>query len=206
MRRLLRGGQSIAHLAPEVAGMAGALRGWDRQETKALSKHNAMPLPKRTPPLAEPGKAYLVTVDYDPGAHTQSLPGIAWRRGRLEKIVKRVQTHPGLPTANHRLHHQERAQIVATIRQLAWAAAFNARTPRFERCRLDAKLYFTRKQRRDAIDNYRGALKSVIDGLRDAGVLIDDDNRHVVAGDLEVLTDKERPRIELVLTEAPRRR
>lgn len=126
---------------------------------------------------------------------------MAYRRGRLERITKRIQTHPGLPTANHRLHYHERAQIIATIRQLTWAAAFNARTPRFERCHAEVTLYFARAGRRDTADNMVGAVKPIWDGLRDAGVLADDDAAHLTVNRLTLAMDAKHPRVEIVLRE-----
>ncbi|WP_182359535.1 hypothetical protein [Tomitella gaofuii] len=84
--------------------------------------------------------------------------------------------------------------------QLVWALAKRARVPRLRRARVDVVWHAPTRTRRDA-DALGPFLKATLDGLVQAGVLGDDDYRHVPRVGLGVEIDRARPRIEITITE-----
>jgi len=88
---------------------------------------------------------------------------------------------PWTANAERRWHHYKRAQVVRDARaRWAWHA-LAARIPRLERITVDAQpLAKDRRWRPDVAACYP-AVKAAIDGLVDARVIEDDDDRHVVA-------------------------
>jgi hypothetical protein len=88
---------------------------------------------------------------------------------------------PWTANAERRWHHYKRAQVVRDARaRWAWHA-LAARIPRLEQITVDAQpLAKDRRWRPDVAACYP-AVKAAIDGLVDARVIEDDDDRHVVA-------------------------
>ncbi|MFA9432922.1 MULTISPECIES: hypothetical protein [unclassified Egicoccus] len=89
---------------------------------------------------------------------------------------------PDMPVwnANSRGHHHERARKVRSWRDaVAWIAAADG-IPALDLVEIELVMIPADRRRRD-VDNIAGVLKPCIDGLRDAGVLIEDDARHVRA-------------------------
>jgi Holliday junction resolvase RusA-like endonuclease len=61
-----------------------------------------------------------------------------------------------------------------------------------------ANFYHSTKRRRDE-DNYQGMLKAAYDGLVDAGLVADDDSKHMSKQPPRFLLDKDYPRVELFI-------
>lgn len=85
-----------------------------------------------------------------------------------------------LPTwnANSRGHWAQRAGMVAAWRNAAWACAVGSGIPQLERVEVELVMVPSDRRRRDP-DNLSGALKPILDGLVDAGVIPDDSAKHV---------------------------
>lgn len=84
--------------------------------------------------------------------------------------------------------------------QLVWTLAKKAKVPRLRQARVDVVWHAPTRTRRDA-DALGPFLKATLDGLVQAGVLGDDDYRHVPRVGLGVEIDRQHPRIEITITE-----
>lgn len=88
---------------------------------------------------------------------------------------------PGdLINANERLHWAVRARRTADLKADAARVARAARVPRLERVRVVGVVHPPDRRRRDPHNLYP-TLKAYIDGIVQAGVLIDDDSQHLVS-------------------------
>ena len=83
-------------------------------------------------------------------------------------------------SANGRYHWSKRAQLSRGIRLATKLLA--ARLPELGRIEVSLTWYVKDHIRRDGGENMAPTLKPMIDGLVDAGVVIDDDPAHVVRG------------------------
>jgi Holliday junction resolvase RusA-like endonuclease len=72
------------------------------------------------------------------------------------------------------------------------------RIPRVERPRVQLVYYFATRRHRDP-DNYTG--KFILDGLRHAGIIADDNSEVLQLPQPEFHVDRERPRTEILITE-----
>lgn len=86
----------------------------------------------------------------------------------------------------------------------SWLVAFYARKARLEPFvgPVVVRIRWVEPNRRRDVDNVQGASKFVLDGLRDAGVIVNDTQkrvRHVEHLPLEV--DKAQPRVEVEIVE-----
>lgn len=70
---------------------------------------------------------------------------------------------------------------------------------RIERCDIEVDTYYMTNRRHD-VDN--SVIKFILDGMCDAGMIVDDDSKHVLSLTLRCHTDKERPRTEITITVA----
>ncbi len=61
-----------------------------------------------------------------------------------------------------------------------------------------SKYYHTTNRRRDE-DNHQSMLKAAYDGIVDAGLVSDDDSKHMRKEPPEFLVDKKHPRVELFI-------
>lgn len=116
--------------------------------------------------------------------------------------IRLPYTTPPL-TLNQRLHwaakHRETARIRHDVGALARAALERRHTP-MTRAHVD--LWWTPKDaRRRDTDNPAPTLKACIDGLRDAGVFLDDDSATVSSRVVIGPPDKADPRMELIVHE-----
>ena len=84
---------------------------------------------------------------------------------------------------NDRNHWSKAASKRRTIRQLAEQTAKFSHAPSLERARLVVEIAFPDRRRRDP-HNYMATVKPIIDGLADAGILPDDDAKHLLGPDL----------------------
>lgn len=86
--------------------------------------------------------------------------------------------------ANDRMHHMVKARLTKAWRWAACVAAKDARLPTFDqRVHITAHVHKLHGRQYDAT-NWAPTAKAAVDGLRDAGVLVDDSNKHVVGPDM----------------------
>ena len=90
-----------------------------------------------------------------------------------------------LLTANQRLHWARKAAITRTLRHTAALSARAQDVGTFERARIVVYVSWPTRHRRD-VANVSLTVKAFVDGLVDAGVLPDDDDRHLIGPDLRV--------------------
>jgi Holliday junction resolvase RusA-like endonuclease len=110
---------------------------------------------------------------------------------------------PGIPpNPNARLHRMAGARIRKEFRRWSQMAALSAISDSghaddfpLERARVEATFFFKTKRRRDE-DNLIASLKPLIDGLVDAGVLVDDDLSRLSLATPEVRVVAKSPRYE----------
>lgn len=97
------------------------------------------------------------------------------RRWRLEHRAR-----PWTTNAERRMHHHERAALVAEWRQAFAVLARAERIPRLERVVVVGMQVLASRRSRPDVGACLPAVKAAVDGLVDAGVLVDDDPDHVV--------------------------
>ena len=88
---------------------------------------------------------------------------------------------------NGRADRRTLSPRIRTLRLQARVMARAARCPSLERARLVAWVRFPDGRRRD-LHNYMPTLKALVDGLVDAGLLPDDDSRHLQGPDMRLDT------------------
>lgn len=94
--------------------------------------------------------------------------------------------HAGIPhSANARLHWAEKARRTKLWRDGACVRARANRIPPLQRARVVIEWLPPDLRRRDP-GNISGAAKAICDGLVDAGVLPDDDAKHLTGPDLRL--------------------
>ena len=125
---------------------------------------------------AEPGKVVLAFSLPSPDLSANGPKGLFWRKGKA--------------TAEAR-------ETACRTAQDAIGEAGATGTP-WPKARASAAFYFARKGRRDP-DNLWYSLKGVVDGLRDAGLLLDDDTEHLSRTDPTVGKDAADPRVVLTI-------
>ena len=81
-------------------------------------------------------------------------------------------------TANGRYHWAETARRTRHLRERANWTARSARAPRLDAARIDAYVHGRTRGRMDPA-NAHPTTKALVDGLVDAGLLPDDDSRHL---------------------------
>lgn len=102
---------------------------------------------------------------------------------------------------NDRRHWAAKARITREVRHATAVHAREQRIPRLEHARVQL-LYIPRDKRRRDADNLVATLKPCLDGLRDAGVLEDDDASRVDIGVLVGEPSKD-PHLSLLIEEIP---
>lgn len=90
---------------------------------------------------------------------------------------------------------KQRADTCAAIQ------AQNANGLPWDKCEVSVKLYHQTNRRRD-LDNAVSMLKSMFDGIVDAGVVVDDTPEYMTRKWPEFATDKSQPRMEVVIRRA----
>ncbi|MDE2104304.1 MAG: hypothetical protein KGL39_44110 [Patescibacteria group bacterium] len=99
--------------------------------------------------------------------------------GRVTQLIVIPNWLPAAIANGAHGHWGDKAEKLAEGRQLAHTyARFFGVQPIAGKARLTAEFVFPERRRRDA-DNLTARLKGVIDGLRDAKVLADDDTDHL---------------------------
>lgn len=86
-------------------------------------------------------------------------------------------------TANGRYHWTKRARLTRSWREAAKVYARVAQMPPLNRAHIIVTFGFSDKRRRD-VANLQPTAKAIVDGLVDAEVLPDDDDRHLVGPDV----------------------
>lgn len=101
-------------------------------------------------------------------------------------------------SANARIHWAKKAEKTKSLRNRAYLVAWEARleTPAFDLVRLEVRIGWPDKRRRDAA-NLSPTLKALIDGFVDAGLLPDDDDQHLIGPDLRPYVAGERGVVRL---------
>jgi Holliday junction resolvase RusA-like endonuclease len=85
--------------------------------------------------------------------------------------------------ANQRLHHHAKAKLTKAWREAAWLNAKYAEDYRqYDRAHVVIGYRFPTNHRRD-VQNLQPTSKAICDGLVDAGLLIDDDDLHLIGPD-----------------------
>jgi crossover junction endodeoxyribonuclease RusA len=84
-----------------------------------------------------------------------------------------------LLNANDRTHWRTRARITKALREAAEKSALDVQIPPLDRATIEAVLHPHDKRRRDA-HNWYPSFKAAIDGIVDAGVLPDDNGKHLL--------------------------
>ncbi|MGC0251528.1 hypothetical protein [Pseudactinotalea sp. Z1748] len=106
-------------------------------------------------------------------------------------------------SANQRHHWAAKARRTAYVRELAAWSARTERLPRFQRVHITAFIGYPTAAKADP-ENAAPSVKACIDGIKDAGVIPDDNSDHVIGPDYRRETGKA-PRghhtIRLVLTD-----
>ena len=97
-----------------------------------------------------------------------------------EPLILRIELPPCLPllNANDRLHYRERSKRTEKLRSEAYKAAKEQPFLPFTRVRIRCIFRAPDKRRRDVANLYP-SFKACIDGLVDAGVLPDDNDRYI---------------------------
>lgn len=108
-----------------------------------------------------------------------------------------------LLNANQRLHWAPKNRITQQIRSDACLLTRAAKIPSLHRIRVDGIYEPPDRRKRDA-GNYYPTYKAAIDGLVDAGVVPDDDSKHVKGPFMDIADDRyPGGRIVLLITELP---
>lgn len=109
-------------------------------------------------------------------------------------------------SANGRLHFRKRAELTKVWRELAATRVYTLRQPllpKYDLAHITVTIRFATNHRRD-VGNYYPTAKAIVDGLVDAGVLPDDDDRHLVGPDLRREYPNGTPRVTVHIKEITR--
>ena len=102
---------------------------------------------------------------------------------------------------NARVHWAEKAKLTRAARKAAYFAALEAlnlrKPPGWSKARLDVKAFFKTRNFPDP-DNLTASMKSSIDGIADAGIILDDKSLWPERPVFE--KDASNPRVELTIT------
>ncbi|MFC3980204.1 hypothetical protein [Streptosporangium jomthongense] len=104
--------------------------------------------------------------------------------------------------ANKRIHHMQRVKLTRTLREAGKAAAEAAQIPQLARAHVFGVFSPPDRRRRD-VGNLYPSFKAMIDGLVDAGVLPDDDDRHLVGPDMRIGPVVKGGQLQLLVIELP---
>lgn len=117
--------------------------------------------------------------------------------------VKLIIERKPPPTLNRitNMHWATRRKLKKLWEEEVAVAALNAGRPKFKRTEVQIVLYYAQKRKRDQ-DNLMGSAgKLLLDGLRYAGVIPDDDMQTISLPEIMVKIDRKNPRVEIWLRE-----
>ncbi|MFC4333884.1 RusA family crossover junction endodeoxyribonuclease [Salininema proteolyticum] len=96
----------------------------------------------------------------------------------MTTYIVTIPAPAGWISSNDRGHWAPRARLTRTWRAAARLQAKTAKVPQLSRVRIVAEVQRPDRRRADAANRYP-TIKAAIDGLVDAGVIADDDDKHV---------------------------
>lgn len=104
-----------------------------------------------------------------------------------------------LLNANDRIHWRTRGRLTKALREAAAKSASDAHIPPMEQISIQAVLHPHDKRRRDP-HNWYPSFKAAIDGIVDAGVISDDDGKHLISIEVVLGTPVRHTQISLRIT------
>lgn len=104
--------------------------------------------------------------------------------------------------ANDRLHYHAKAKLTALWRDAANVHARAIEDVRFDRAHITVSIRFPTNHRRD-VGNLYPTAKAILDGLVDAGVLVDDDDTRVIGPDMRRIYPNGPPLVRVTIEETP---
>lgn len=121
----------------------------------------------------------------------------------MSKIVTLIIPRTPPPSLNqmNRMHWAERKRHKDLWAEEIAVAAIEAGQPRFRRAEVRLRLYYRTHRRRDVDNTIGGPAKLILDGLRDAGVIPDDDTGTIRLPEPIIGVDPDNPRVEIELRE-----
>jgi len=123
--------------------------------------------------------------------------------GDVEYRLRMPWPRPPL-SANDRRHRMARAKLVAQVRREAGWVVKGARIPACARVTIGLVYVPAISRRRDGGENYADTLKAAIDGLVDAGVVLDDTPEYVIRlMPVVAPVDRDNPGVFLTLEVTP---
>jgi len=102
---------------------------------------------------------------------------------------------------NSRCHWRTKAAAVKRYRELARLATYvgGGMDCRWEHAIADVAFYWPDRRSRDA-DNALASLKAAWDGMRDVGLIVDDNTRVLRLAECDFHIDGKNPRVEITVT------
>ncbi|GHE33208.1 hypothetical protein GCM10017673_40170 [Streptosporangium violaceochromogenes] len=107
-----------------------------------------------------------------------------------------------LLNSNQRLHHRPKSVLTKALRKAGKEAAEKAAVPALTRAHMFGIYCPPDRRRRDPANLYP-SFKALIDGVVDAGVLPDDDDRHLVGPDMRLGPAVRGGQLRLLIVELP---
>lgn len=101
--------------------------------------------------------------------------------------------------ANGRLHHHAKAKLTKAWRELAAATAMTHKR-KYDQAHVTVGIRFPTNHRRD-VGNYYPTAKACLDGIVDAGLLIDDSDQYVTGPDMRRIRPNGTPLVVVTITE-----
>jgi hypothetical protein len=108
-----------------------------------------------------------------------------------------------LLNANQRPHWAVKARITKQLRSDAFVMAKYHKVPPLQRARVFCIVQPSPQTRRRDPANWAPSAKALADGLVDAGVLPDDDSKHLIGPDMRLGEPYPGGRLVLLITELP---
>lgn len=103
--------------------------------------------------------------------------------------------------ANQRLHHHAKAKLTKLWRGQAHSAAWaTAQRHSIDRAHITVAIRFPTNHRRD-VGNYFPTAKAIVDGLVDAGLLVDDNDDRITGPDMRRERPNGSPRVTVTIEE-----
>lgn len=121
----------------------------------------------------------------------------------MGETVRLVIPRKPPPTMNRiqSMHWAKRRKLKEMWQQEVAIATIAAGSPTFKRARVQIILYYSAARRRDSDNVIAAAGKMLLDGLRYAGVIPDDDQSTIELPEPMIELDRKNPRVEIELTD-----